>query len=217
VVTVERGSWSTRWILVAFWLLLPTLSLAQAVNVTYHWSPSPLVDDQGRHAAAVKYVVSQERDGGVPEMATTVTDTHCVLRLETGVRYRIRVAGIDADDRQGPWSQWSPVVTINAPGTGETAPLGPGLRPTYPNPFNPETTIVYGVPESVSGGSAISLEIYDIHGRRVRTLPVNRQPGWYEIQWSGLDDAGQRVPSGQYIVRFCCDGQSRTTKMTIVK
>ena len=83
-----------------------------------------------------------------------------------------------------------------------------------PNPFNPRTTIAW----SADGTAPIELVIYDLAGRRVRTLfsgDVN--PGTYDSEWSGLDDAGRRVASGTYICRLSSAGVVRSSKLSLIQ
>jgi hypothetical protein len=95
-------------------------------------------------------------------------------------------------------------------------PLTFFLRNAYPNPFNPSTTIEFGI---VKAGHA-SLKIYDILGREVTTL-VNEhmQPGTYRRTWN----AGN-MPSGVYYYRLAVTSLSGSAssfsgvkKMLLVK
>ncbi len=64
----------------------------------------------------------------------------------------------------------------------------------FPNPFNPIVTIQYSVPEK----SAISIDIYNIEGRLIKTLIQREQnPGIYKINWDASD-----MPSGMYIAKL---------------
>ena len=94
-------------------------------------------------------------------------------------------------------------------------PTAFALLPNTPNPFNPMTTIRYEVPGS---GSMVRLEVYDLTGRRVRTLVDESRPaGRYEVTWNGTDDNGARVASGTYFYRLQAGSFTRTEKMTLVK
>lgn len=71
------------------------------------------------------------------------------------------------------------------------------LSANYPNPFNPSTTFSYTLPLD----KAVSVKVYDVTGRLVRTL-VNNTPhaaGSYEVSWDGTSDSGHPVASGTYI------------------
>ncbi len=88
------------------------------------------------------------------------------------------------------------------------------LWPSYPNPFRQQTTIEYALPEA----GEVTLEVYDILGRRVRVLVDERQPaGVHRVQWNSRNSAGQSVASGLYITRLAMDGQTQTRKMTLVR
>ena len=69
------------------------------------------------------------------------------------------------------------------------------LEQNHPNPFNPETNIVYKLPKI----EYVNLTIYNAMGQEIRNL-VNseQQAGVYTIRWSGRNDRGDRVSSGVY-------------------
>ncbi|MFH0883932.1 MAG: FlgD immunoglobulin-like domain containing protein, partial [bacterium] len=72
------------------------------------------------------------------------------------------------------------------------------LGKSYPNPFNSTTTIRYQLPET----SDVSILIYNISGRVVKTLVDRSQPaGRNTIIWDGNNDNGEKVSSGIYFVR----------------
>ncbi len=84
----------------------------------------------------------------------------------------------------------------------------------YPNPFNPETTIRYGVPKQAH----VKLTVYNIIGQKVATLVNTDQPaGYYRVKWDAHDDLGRPVPSGLYIYRFEAGSYVVTKKMTLMK
>jgi len=95
------------------------------------------------------------------------------------------------------------------------APRSLGLRQNVPNPFNPSTRIEYDVP---SGGARVRLDIYDVAGRRVRTLVSGRQSaGNKQVEWDGRTDAGTAVPSGVYFYRLSANGRVETRRMVLAK
>lgn len=72
------------------------------------------------------------------------------------------------------------------------------LYPNYPNPFNFQTVIRY----FLGCADFVSLNIFDISGRRIRSLVINKQvAGIHESVWDGKDDAGFPVATGMYL---CC-------------
>lgn len=84
-----------------------------------------------------------------------------------------------------------------------------------PNPFNPRTEIVF---ETATAG-ACELTIHDLRGRLVRELVTGEVPiGRHSVVWDGLDEAGQRTPSGLYVARMVTgSGETSLLKLTLVK
>ncbi len=73
------------------------------------------------------------------------------------------------------------------------------LYPNYPNPFNAMTVIPFDLPHS----SHVTLEIYNLMGKKVRTLLADQKPaGHFEVQWDGRDEWDQAVASGIYFCRL---------------
>ena len=83
------------------------------------------------------------------------------------------------------------------------------LHTNYPNPFNPTTTIRYGLPQV----SEVLLMVYDLLGREVARL-VNgaMEAGYHEVQWDGRECA-----SGIYIARLMTPEYSKSIKMVLLK
>ena len=218
---MKHGCSKLGWLFCVALLLLTTLTtpiFAQRVDVLFYWDASARVDNSGNvRAPAVAYKVFHQRDGGVERLIATVEDTNFVLQADPGVRHRIRVCGVDAEGRLGDMSEFSDEVYFEIQESGETVPPAPDLRQNFPNPFNPETTIMYGVPENLPASAVVAIEIFNIDGRRIRILQPNTSPGYHTINWDGKDDQGRPQPTGQYITRYTCAGQVRTTKMTMVK
>jgi hypothetical protein len=88
------------------------------------------------------------------------------------------------------------------------------LEQNYPNPFNPSTTITY----KLSKPAQVQLVIYDITGRKVRTLVSQQQPeGQYSVKWNAVDDEGAVLPSGMYIARLKVSYEVATKKLLLMK
>jgi len=95
----------------------------------------------------------------------------------------------------------------------------PGVREVavsaHPNPFNPATTISFALPRA----GAVTLEIFDVQGRKVRTL-INDQrfeAGRHEQPWDGRDEGGRGTSSGVYFYRFVQGAEERVGKLTLLK
>ncbi len=88
------------------------------------------------------------------------------------------------------------------------------LAQNAPNPFNPRTEIKFSVPTDQD----VTLRIYNVEGRLVRTLIQGRQvAGAHSVMWSGQDDQGGMVASGLYFYRLNTDSGTLTRKMTLLK
>lgn len=92
------------------------------------------------------------------------------------------------------------------------------LSQNYPNPFNPTTTIVMEIPDRPGEIQQVKLTIYDVRGRKVRTLVDSGcEPGRHRVMWDGKNDTGEPVPSGVYLYTLRSDVQTYTRKMILVK
>ncbi|MEJ2721617.1 MAG: FlgD immunoglobulin-like domain containing protein, partial [bacterium] len=105
-----------------------------------------------------------------------------------------------------------PPLTLNP---SAAAPETFALLQNHPNPFNPTTMIRFDVP---AGGGAVTLRVYDVTGRLVRTLVDGMQtPGEKTIAWDGRNDAGVPVASGAYLYRLTGPRFEQTRKMLFLK
>lgn len=69
----------------------------------------------------------------------------------------------------------------------------------YPNPFNPETNIVFNLPED----GAVQIEIFNIRGQKIRSLLNDQmESGEHSISWNGADASGKKVGSGLYLYKL---------------
>ena len=98
-------------------------------------------------------------------------------------------------------------------------PKETSLLSNYPNPFNPETWIPYQLSEP----AAVTLRIYAVSGRLIRTLTLGHQPaGMYHSKnraayWDGRNNLGEPVASGVYFYTFTASDFTATRKMLIIK
>jgi hypothetical protein len=114
------------------------------------------------------------------------------------------------------------LVVVGADGSelrSQTATVKTGtytltLYQNSPNPFNPTTTMSFTLPELVS----VTLSIYDVEGRRVRTLvEETMKEGYHERIWDGTDANGTSVGSGVYFYRIRAGNRTITKKMVLLK
>ncbi|MFH1845143.1 MAG: FlgD immunoglobulin-like domain containing protein, partial [bacterium] len=99
--------------------------------------------------------------------------------------------------------------------TGELMPQRVELSQNFPNPFNPLTTIKFGLPHAAE----VSLDVYDVRGRLVHKLLDNKllPAGRHAEVWDGTDRANRRVASGVYLYRLQVGDAIKTQKMVLMK
>jgi len=145
--------------------------------------------------------------------SNTVVDTLSYGEQTVDVSYGRFPNGSDT------WQQMNPT-----PGTSNTEelfsmdsntiPNSYRLYPAYPNPFNPETTIRYDLPEQ----TFVFITIYDVVGRKIRTI-VNEQQdsGKRSIIWNAKDKNGQPVSAGIYLYQIQAGDFVQTKKLILIK
>jgi hypothetical protein len=113
----------------------------------------------------------------------------------------------------------SPEAALGVSPDGDDGPPAPPtatlrLEPAVPNPFNPRTVLAFVLPRP----DAVQLAIYDLAGRRVRTLVTGElNGGRHTTTWAGIDDAGRAVPAGLYVARLATPNAIRSTKLVLLK
>lgn len=89
------------------------------------------------------------------------------------------------------------------------------LHPAFPNPFNPTVTIRFDVP---GGTKDVTIAIYDVTGRRIRTLMSgDNTPGFRSVKWFGENEAGEQVASGVYFVSMRSGSFHQSRKLVLLK
>jgi probable HAF family extracellular repeat protein len=103
----------------------------------------------------------------------------------------------------------TPLVTGVEDNPEQTLPTDFMSLNNYPNPFNAATAIKY----SIAIPSIVSIEIFDILGRKVESMEMGTQsPGEHQITWNAEDQ-----PSGLYFYRIQAGDKSVTNKMELLK
>jgi len=89
------------------------------------------------------------------------------------------------------------------------------LSQNFPNPFNPATTIRYGLPKA----ERVTLKIYNLLGEEVATLVHDEQKaaGYHAAVWDGRNKNGRVVASGVYVYRMQAGSFVMTKKLALVK
>ncbi len=152
--------------------------------------------------------------GGFTTSSEAVTATIPVSGVNAG-NTRLWVRGRDA---AGNWGS-ARALDIHVNGNALTA-VGPAvpreieLRQNAPNPVQQSTTIVFGLPATAS----VRLSIYDIGGRKLRTLVDDRlAPGMHSVRWDRSDDHGRTVQPGVYYSLMDVDGHTFHRKIVTLR
>jgi hypothetical protein len=88
------------------------------------------------------------------------------------------------------------------------------LFQNYPNPFNQSTKIQFALVKS----GLVTLSIYDLLGRKVRTLVSQHlSSGYKSVFWDGKDNSDNEVASGIYFYRLSVEDFSETKKLLLLK
>jgi len=109
------------------------------------------------------------------------------------------------------------VVRIHSVRGRAAVPTSFALSQNWPNPFNGVTRIGLALDSTSSG--KVSLEVFDILGRCVRTLfrTDAASAGFYSWEWDGCDGNGRPVASGVYLYRLVTSAHIVTKKMVLLK
>lgn len=141
-------------------------------------------------------VMNLDANGGMGTVAYALVIGESLLEIQNAV---------DAAN-----SAYNPTVPV----TPETPIKLVRLEQNSPNPFNPQTEIKFTVPRD----GHVDLAVYDLSGRRIRTLVSETVPeGDRSVSWDGRNDAGQMVPSGMYFYKYMTAGETTSRKMTLLK
>ncbi|MGH7725358.1 MAG: FG-GAP-like repeat-containing protein [Candidatus Eiseniibacteriota bacterium] len=146
------------------------------------------------------------------------------LAINTPYRWRARVA---SDSPYFPHSIWFSVnengkteIDLRTGGAQPPVDVGPdggvavgaglSLSPGRPNPFRGATTLTFTLPRS----GLAEVGVYDVAGRRVRTLLEGAiEAGTHALSWDGLDAGGRRAPAGTYFVRLRFEDTERVSRI----
>jgi hypothetical protein len=120
------------------------------------------------------------------------------------------------DERSGQFTDDIYAQRVHASGTtdvGDTPTITAlTVSQNHPNPFRGTTDLRI----RLAADSEISIEMFDVTGRRVRTQSFAQQEaGWRTISFDGRSDSGRPLSSGVYLYRVTANGTTLTNKMVI--
>ena len=175
-----------------------------------------LASGQSRTAVSVPQDVYQIIGVGPLTLAAGASDTVAVALVAGADRAALQQSAEAA--REAYFTR----VLGTEPPPPPPPPAAVALAQNFPNPFRAgeSTTIPYAIPEPAGGGGSpdVRLHVYDVLGRRVRTLVEGEViAGDNAATWDGLDERGEPVPSGIYVARLLSGGTERTIRLLVVR
>jgi subtilisin family serine protease len=177
--------------------------------------------DYGWH----RYVIWRSEDGEfyVPIFWTDNSPYTCFVdaTLWPGETYWWKVAQLGSEGQMGTLS--APVSkTIPGEEMGAGVPMEPaeekvefGIQKAWPNPFNPEVQIRYGLTETTH---KVCIAVINVRGQTVfETVRNDQDKGYHEFTWNGRNRSGQQVASGVYFILVEADGRRSTKQVSLIR
>ncbi len=152
------------------------------------------------------YATREESGLGAAWQVSRTRQTTCTLPDTTVGRFLFVTAtdlsGNESDASELLWNQ------------GTAVPDRAFLAQNFPNPFNPMTTVRFGLPRK----TRLRVTVYDVTGRAVRLLAEgDYPPGEHEIPWDGRDASGRAVAAGVYLCRLTSTEFEGRVKMVLLR
>ena len=204
-------------------------------NYNSAWAFVVTSDLQGMEAGASYVVVAENLRTGVVTTKTVNGDAQRISAawadlnrnsvVEAGDKLEVALYDTRGAILSGPFQRTVTTTDIrNAYLTlqlrvGDVQPKDTILAQNFPNPFNPETWMPYQLSKSTD----VTIQIYALSGRLVRTLELGWKPtGAYMTRasaayWDGRNDLGERVASGTYFYTLQTRDFTATRRMVILK
>jgi len=193
-----------------------TLNTELQLNTWYH----VIFEVRKAEASAEKNYIAQlilmDKDGNILESGEAGFN---IIPTTTPYPLRLGKAGGDRPYFNGKFDDFKVynyaayTTDIGDEEQGKTV-LSYSLAQNYPNPFNPTTEIKFSIAKS----SRVTLTIYDLLGRKVKTLVnSNLNAGLHKVTWNGTNESGKKVGSGLYLYRIESDNFVKTKKMVLLK
>jgi flagellar hook assembly protein FlgD len=141
---------------------------------------------------------------GGAELADKLFDGEYVLRVSAASSYEGTPS--DAKEMRFVW----------AGGPARVLPRAATLLGNEPNPFRRDTSIRFAIPEGPV--RPVSLRVYDLSGRLVRTLADGElDAGYHSLSWDGRDGDGRAVAAGVYLTRLSTGADVSNGKLVYLR
>jgi len=163
----------------------------------------------------VRSNIATEKQFSFDDSSLPLDFNWAIVSDETGLKYEKQPIRIQTAQQQFKLLVGTSEYLANILSEYSSTPNTFKIRQNYPNPFNPDTRINYQLPQSTK----VTLEIYDLLGRRVKTLVHNqiKETGYHQLLWNGTNDSGNSVSAGIYFLRLRSNHFTKTIKMILQK
>lgn len=126
--------------------------------------------------------------------------------------YAYRVIAVDVHENASPSSNLARVES-----SATSAPAGTvvslRLDGSHPNPFTGRTLVRFAVPRATD----VTIDVFDLAGRRVRSIEARAEEGSNAVAFDGRDDGGRMLASGTYMYRVRAQGEARSGRFVLLR
>ncbi|MCI0706995.1 MAG: T9SS type A sorting domain-containing protein [Ignavibacteriae bacterium] len=160
-------------------------------------------------ASSYDLQVADNQNFSAPILDTTgiQSTSHALSGLTSNTTYYWRVRAVNSAGT----GQFSGAYSFSTEGD---VPATYVLAQNFPNPFNPGTTISYGIPQP----GHVKLQVFDMLGRVVTTLVDAQQPaGTYDVVWDGRNRDSVPVATGMYFYRLESGSHSEVKRLVVLR
>jgi PKD repeat protein len=160
------------------------------------------------------FIIFRRTIGSLFEEVASTIDTIYIddtVVVDNSYQYSLK-----AVDNSGNESDFSNIIEITITDIirNSTTPAQYYLSQNFPNPFNPQTIIEYGLLRQ----SEVKITIYDILGHKlVELVESTKNPGHHQVVWNGTNNSGQFVSSGIYFYKLETDNFNAMKKMLLIR
>lgn len=189
----------------------------RALSMSFTYDANILTFDGAVHGALIGQetpLFVKELDGSVRIDIATFTDAGFSGSDDVVIlRFRAKRSGKDGVRLVNALARDSRNTAITLR-SASAIPESMTLEQNYPNPFNPTTNIRFSLPEK----SSVELAVFDMLGRKVRTLvDASMSEGIHNLSFDGLDNSGASLPSGVYLYRLIAGDRIAQRSMMLSK
>jgi hypothetical protein len=177
-------------------------------SVDLVWEPAPEPDFR-------YFRIYRSTDPGfVPGPGTLVHETTATSWQDSPPNPESQTYRITAIDFSGNESAPASTGVMTSVDGDTTLPVAFALRGATPNPARARAHIAFDLPAQ----AAVSLLVFDVGGRVVRTLARASMPaGAHVVGWDGRDESGRRVPAGVYLYRLRAGSNESSGRLTLIR